>query len=60
LLRRNLATFSNDFLESAGSRRRRQRHRPLAGVEYDELSIRNAVAEPSGDSAADRSTSSIL
>jgi hypothetical protein len=58
LLRRNLATFSNDFLESVGSRRQRQ---PLlGGVEYDELSIRNAVAECLGDSAADRSTSSIL
>jgi len=58
LPRHNLATFSNDFLESAGSRR--QRHRPLAGVEYDELSIRNTVAERPGDNAADRSTSSIL
>jgi hypothetical protein len=58
LPRRNPATFSNDSLESAG--RQRQRHRPLAGVEYDELSIRNAVAERPGDSAADRSIFSIL
>jgi hypothetical protein len=60
LLRSNLATFSNDFLESAGSRRPRQRRRPFAGVEHDELSIRNAIAEYSGDCASDRSTSSIL
>jgi hypothetical protein len=59
LPRRNLATFSNDFLESADSRRR-PRRRLLAGVEYDELSIRNAVAKRHRDTAADRSTSSIL
>jgi hypothetical protein len=58
LPRRNLVTFSNDFLESAGSRHQRQCQ--LAGVEYNELSIRNAVAERPGDSVADRSTSSIL
>jgi hypothetical protein len=58
LPRRNLAISSNEFLEFAGSRR--QRHRPLAGAEYDEPSIRNAVAERLGDNAADRSTSSIL
>jgi len=58
LLRRSLATFSNDFLESTGNRR--QHHRLLAGVEYDELSIRTAVAERPGDNAADRSTTSIL
>jgi hypothetical protein len=58
LLRRNRATFSNDFLESAGNRRPRQHL--FAGVEHDELSIRNAVAEYFSDFAADRSTSSIL
>jgi hypothetical protein len=59
LPRRNLATFSNDFLESA-ARRRRPRRRLFAGVEYDELSIRNDVAKRHHDTAADRSTSSIL
>jgi hypothetical protein len=58
LPRRNLVTFSNDFLESAGNRHPRQRL--LAGVEYNEFSIRNALAEHPGDSAGDRSTSSIL
>jgi hypothetical protein len=60
LLHRNLGTFSNDFWEFAGNQRLRQRRRPLAGVEQDELSIRTTAAGRIGSLAYDGSTYSVL
>jgi hypothetical protein len=54
------ATFLNASLEYGGNPGPRQRQRLAAGMEHDELSIRNFAAAAIGNSASDRSTPSVL